>query len=216
MTFTGRGLTEGHFHLAVTGRHIGTLRITVRAQPTARFPPCLPDVVVSTLRVTAAATSVRGVTPRSRVPGAYTRHHSSTHVRGPGARPRGIATPQSPPSRQTLTLLTGRIYPFDFHRTGFGRGTFPPGCDRPAHRYTSDQGPGPTHRKIPYVSTRRGHFHPLCDGDRDVREGGHATEPRAGCLHPPPHFGTCERAQRKTSRHSYPPKVPRPIKPFHS
>ena len=154
-----------------------------------------------------------GGTLRSRVPGAYTRHHSSTHVRGPGARPRGIATPQSPPSRQTLTLLTGRIYPFDFHRTRFDRGTFPPGCDRPAHRYTSDQGPGQTHRKIPSVPSRRGRVHPPCDGGSDVRDGGHATEPHAGCLHPSPLFHTCKRARRKTSRHSYPLNSPVPLNP---
>ena len=161
----------------------------------------------------AAATSVRGVTLRSSVRGACFHHHISGRVRGPSARPHGIATPQSPPSRQTLTLLTRRIYPFDFHRTGLDRGTSPPGCDRPAHRYTSDQGPGPTHRKIPSVPTRRGRFHPPCDGGSDVGEGGHPTEPRAGCLHPSQLFHTCKRDRRKTSRHIYPPKSPVPSNP---
>ena len=197
----------------MTGQPIGTLQIKVRAQPTARFPPCLPDVAVSTLRVTTAPTSVRGVTLRSRVPGAYTRHNSSTRVRGPDARPHGIATPQSPPSRQTLTLLTGRIYPFDFHRMGLDRGTSPPRCDRPAHRYSSDQGPGTTHTKTPSVRARRGRSPPPCDDGGNVGDGGHPTEPRVGCLHASPLFHACKRARRKTSWHSYPPKSPVPLNP---
>ena len=110
LTFAGRGLTNRLLHLAVIGQPIGTLRIKVRAQPTARFAPCLPDVAVSPLHATAAATSVRGVTLRSRVPGACTCHHTSRRVRGPSARPGGIATPPpSTPSRLTQALLTGRI-----------------------------------------------------------------------------------------------------------
>ena len=90
---------------------------------------------------------------------------------------------------------------------GFDRWTFSPGYDRPARTYTSDQGPGTTHHKIPSVTARRGRFPPPCDGGGDVGEGGHTTEPRAGCLHPPPHFRTCRRAQLKTWWHSYPPKL---------
>jgi hypothetical protein len=58
------------------------------------------------------------------------------------------------------------------------------------------------------VSARRGRFPPPCDGGSDVREGGHTPEPRAGCLHLPPHLQTCKKAQRKTWQHSYPPCTP--------
>jgi hypothetical protein len=73
LTFAGRGLTDGHFHLGVIALPLGTLRIKVRALPTARFPSLLPDVAVPLVRAMEAATSVRGVTPRSPVPGASTR-----------------------------------------------------------------------------------------------------------------------------------------------
>ena len=83
LTFAGRGLTDGHFHLGVIAKHICTLRIKVRAQPTARFPPLLADMAVHPLRATAAATSVNGVTPRSPVPGGCTRPTTSGRVGGP-------------------------------------------------------------------------------------------------------------------------------------
>ena len=88
------------------------------------------------------------------------------------------------------------IYPFDFRRTGFDRWTFTPGCDRSAHGSMSEQGLGLTHHKIPSVSARRGYFPPPSTGGSAVREGGHTPEPRAGCLHLPPHFQTCKRTQR--------------------
>ena len=101
-----------------------------------------------------------------------------------------------------------QIYPFDFRRMGFHQWTSPPGCVRSAHGNTSEHGPAPTHCKITYASARRGRFLPPSAGDVAVHEGGHTPEPRAGCLHPPPHFQTCMRAQRKSLGHSYPTKAP--------
>ena len=207
MTFTGRDSTDGHFHLDVIAQPLGTFRIKDRAQPTPRFPPLLPDMAVPPLRATAAATSVRGVTPRSLVACACTHHRTSARVGGPRERPGGIATPQTTPVPSNPGTVDRAVYAFHFRRTGFDRWTFSPGCDSQAHRYTSDQGPGTTHTNSSSVTARRGRSPPPCDGGGDVSEGVHTTEPRAVCLHPPPHFRTCRRAQRKTRRHSYPPKL---------
>ena len=65
-----------------------------------------------------------------------------------------------------------QIYPFDFRRTGFDQWNSPPGCDRSAHGNTPEQGPGPTHHRIPSVLARRGRFPPPSAGDSAVREGG--------------------------------------------
>jgi hypothetical protein len=211
LTFAGRGLSAGHFHLCVIAKHIGTLRIEVRAQPTARFPPLLPVVAVPSVRAMATVAFVRGVTPRSPVPGACTRHRTSGRVGGPRERPGGTATPQTTSVPSNPGTVDRAVYAFDFRRTGFDRWTFSPGGDSRAHRYTSDHGPGTTHREIPSVTARRGRSPPPCDGGGDVGEGGHTTEPRAGCLHPPPHFQTCRWAQLKTWRHSYPQNYTRPV-----
>ena len=82
MTFAGRALTGGLFHLVAMGHHIGTSPITVWTKPTTRFPPVLPDAHVSPLQVTAAVPSAEGGhTPepqdgRLRVP-----HHFHTCIR---------------------------------------------------------------------------------------------------------------------------------------
>ena len=63
LTFAGRGLTDGSFHRFAIAEPIATPPNTVPAQPTTRFPPCRPDVAVSSLRDTAAVTPVRGAHP---------------------------------------------------------------------------------------------------------------------------------------------------------
>ena len=116
--------------------------------------------------------------------------------------------PPKAPDRPNPGPVDPQIYPFDFRRTGFDQWTSPPGSDRSAHGNTPEQGPGPTPHRIPSVSARRGRFPPPSAGDGAVREGGHTPEPRARCLHPPPHFQTCKRTQRKILWHCYPTKAP--------
>ena len=76
LTFTGRPLPDGLFHLVVIGQPIETFQTKVWAQPTTRFPPVRLDMVISTLQVLAAAPSVKRVTLWSRVLGVYTFHHN--------------------------------------------------------------------------------------------------------------------------------------------
>ena len=76
LTFTGRPLPDGLFHLVVIGQPIETFQTKVWAQPTTRFPLVRLDMVISTLQVLAAAPSVKGVTLWSRVLGVYTFHHN--------------------------------------------------------------------------------------------------------------------------------------------
>ena len=57
--------------------------------------------------------------------------------------------PPKAPGRPNRGPVDPEIYAFDFRRTGFDQWTFSPGCDRSAHRNTSEQGLGPTHPKIP-------------------------------------------------------------------
>ena len=63
LTFTGRSLTNGRFHLVVIGRPIGTLENKVWDKPTIRFPSCQPDMAVSSLQVIAATASMKGHSP---------------------------------------------------------------------------------------------------------------------------------------------------------
>ena len=63
LTFTGRALTNGRFHLVVIGRPIGTLENKVWDKPTIRFPSCQPDMAVSSLQVTTTSASMKGHTP---------------------------------------------------------------------------------------------------------------------------------------------------------
>ena len=116
--------------------------------------------------------------------------------------------PSKAPALPNPGPVDPEIYPFDFRRTAFDRWTSAPGSHRPAHGNTSEQGLGQTDHQIPSVWARRGCFPPPSAGSSAVREGGHTPEPRAGCLHLPPHFQTCMRAQRKIWWHSYPPKAP--------
>ena len=98
MTLDGRALTSGPPHPVVLGQPIGTHWSNIRGRPTARSPPCRPHASVSPLQVPAAAPSVMGGTPRTRVSGVCNRHNTSRLVRG---RPRKIwrhANPQRPPA----------------------------------------------------------------------------------------------------------------------
>ena len=147
LTFAERGLTDGHFHLAVIGQPIGTLWIKVRAQPTTRFPPCRPDMAVSTLRATTASMSMRGATPRSHVSGAL---HLPPHFqmcKRAQCKTWRHCHPPSTPSRLTLALLTGRIYPFDFHRTGVQRKR----VQRKTSRHNYPQSP-PSRQTLPQLT----------------------------------------------------------------
>jgi hypothetical protein len=60
-------LTDGHFHLGVISQPIATLWIKVWAQPTAKFPPFLPDVAVSLPPCNGGGDVSEGVTLRSQV-----------------------------------------------------------------------------------------------------------------------------------------------------
>src|SRR3954462_10127998 len=111
LTLRGRALTSGPPHPVVLGQPIGTLWSNIRARPTARSPPCRPHASVSPLQVPAVAPSVRGGTPRTRVPPLRTCHHTTPHVWGPGAPLRWHCSPPGPPSRLTLQRLTTRSSP---------------------------------------------------------------------------------------------------------
>ncbi len=77
---------------------IGTLWSNNRARPTARSPPCRPHASVSPLQVPVAAPSVRGGTPRTRVPGVCNRHNTSRLVRGRLRKIWRHASPRRPPA----------------------------------------------------------------------------------------------------------------------
>ena len=91
-------LTSGPPRPVVLGQPIGTLWSNNRARPTARSPPCRPDASVSPLQVPAAAPSVRGGTPRTRVPGVCNRHNTSRLVRGRLRKIWRHASPRRPPA----------------------------------------------------------------------------------------------------------------------
>ena len=82
LTSHGRALTSGPLYTVVSGRPSGTPGSNIRAKPTATSTPCRPDASVSPLQVPAAAPSVRGGTPRTRVPGVCNCHNTSRLVRG--------------------------------------------------------------------------------------------------------------------------------------
>ena len=98
LTLHGRALTSGPLHPVVLGRPRRTLWSNVRAKPTATSTPCRPDASVSPLQVPAAAPSVRGGTPRTRVPGVCNRHNTSRLVRGRLRKIWRHASPRRPPA----------------------------------------------------------------------------------------------------------------------
>src|SRR4051812_8980345 len=98
LTLHGRASTSGPPHPVVLGQPIGTLWSNNRARPTARSPPCRPGASVSPLQVPAAAPSVRGGTPRTRVPSFCNRHNTSRHVRGRLRKIWRHASPRRPPT----------------------------------------------------------------------------------------------------------------------
>ena len=98
LTLHGRALTSGPPHPVVVGQPIGTLWSNIRARPTARSPPCRPHASVSPLQVPAAAPSVRGGTPRTRVPGVCNHHNTSRLVRGRLHKIWRHASPRRPPA----------------------------------------------------------------------------------------------------------------------
>ena len=109
LTFVGRALTNGPLHPVVVGQPIGTLWSNIRARPTARSPPCRPDASVSPLQVPAAAPSLRGGTPRRRVPGVCTRHNTSRLVRGRLRKIWRHASPRRPPATVVDTRRAIRV-----------------------------------------------------------------------------------------------------------
>src|SRR3989337_1078266 len=80
LTSHGRPLTSGPLHPVVLGQPRGTPGSNIRAKPTTTSPPCRPDASVSPLEVPTAAPSVRGATPRGRVPPLQTCHNTTPHV----------------------------------------------------------------------------------------------------------------------------------------
>ena len=98
LTLHGRALSSGRIHPVVLGQSKGTLWSNIREKATARPPPCRPDASVSPLQVPAAAPSVRGGTPRTRVPGVCNRHNTSRLVRGRLRKIWRHASPRRPPA----------------------------------------------------------------------------------------------------------------------
>ena len=91
-------MTSGPPHPVVLGQPIGTLWSNIRARPTARSPSCRPHASVSPLQVPAAVPSMKGGTPRTRVPGVCNRHNTSRLVRGRLRKIWRHASPRRPPA----------------------------------------------------------------------------------------------------------------------
>ena len=76
---------------------------------------------------TVSSSSVRGGgTPRRRVPPLRTCHHTTPHVRGPGATLRWHCYPLVPPSRLTMERLTTRSSPLTSHGRSLTSGPLHP------------------------------------------------------------------------------------------
>ena len=119
----------------------------------------------------------------------------------------GIATPLRPPAGLTLDQLTRRSTPLTFAGRALTNG--------PLHLVVIGQPMGTLRNKVRAQPTTGS---PPCRPDAAVSPlqapatapsvKGVTPEPRARCLHPPPHFHTCKRTQRKILWHCYPTKAP--------
>ena len=98
LNFHRRALNSGPLHLVVSGQLRGTPGSNIRAKPTTRSHSCRPDASVSPLQVSAAAPSVRGGTPRTRMPGVCNHHNTSKLVRGRLRKIWRHASPRRPPA----------------------------------------------------------------------------------------------------------------------
>ena len=121
MTFAGRALTSGLFHLVAAGLPIATSPNTVWTQTTTRFPLVLPHPHDSPVQVMVALPYVEGgATPRSPKTGVYACHNTFTHPSGTVRCFDGIATPRRPPRIQ----LTRRSSPLTFVGRALTSGLF--------------------------------------------------------------------------------------------